>query len=473
MDYKRTHNELKMTAMRNAAIFAGSLLTTVLAFYAYSPVFGSHAEGSASTSTEVNVSIDPVISLAASSDAIDMDASINSFVHKSVDLTVITNSQFGYALTIEDADANTNMVHENSAIKDVIVSNFTGAKTNKTLGDNTWGYSVDNGSNYYRIPALGNANLIDNYAGIVPNGTATKTVDFGIKAGMLTSGTYSDVVLFTAYTNGYGNIPTLDAGLTPKGVNVAGTMQDFKCSSLKANQIVYLKDTRDNKAYRVGKVADGKCWMLESLSIYNNNLTSAASSLPATVDGKAYSFDLSEIPNIYNMGRNIREIYNNNPGKSQSELDALFTNHMMYASNEYGVYYAPITAFGGIPSFTASMMQGTGAIEYSICPKSWKIPTSAEALALAEAYKGEPEKIIGEPGNLKFAGIYTLDAEGYARGEYNVSFTGEGQFGHFLLSDVSIKNDAPSVQVVHYQEDGFSLEEASDFSLYSIRCVAR
>ena len=42
-----------------------------------------------------------------------------------------------------------------------------------------------------------------------------------------------------------------------------GNMQNFSCSSLSANQVTALTDTRDNNVYTVGKQADGNCWMME------------------------------------------------------------------------------------------------------------------------------------------------------------------------------------------------------------------
>ena len=84
----------------NIAVFSITLLVSLFVTYIYSPVITSYA----AVSPEVNVEIESSINLATSANDVNMDSEVGSFVHNSLTLTVVTNSQYGYTLAVEDAD---------------------------------------------------------------------------------------------------------------------------------------------------------------------------------------------------------------------------------------------------------------------------------------------------------------------------------------------------------------------------------
>lgn len=407
---------MKNSTQKAIGVFSASLLVTAAAVYAYSPVIGSHADSSATA--DINVTVGEVMSLTLSTDALNLSTNPNSFVSGVVSATTSTNSQYGYTLTLEDVDDNTNMVHSNENINAVVVSNFSGTKTSTTMDNNTWGYSLD-ATDFSKIPVNGSAATIKTTN--VPMTTASETTDvtFGAKVGNLTSGTYTDKVLFTMYTNGQPEEPT---------------MQGFSCDSLEnIGDSTTLKDSRDGNMYTVKKLKDGKCWMTENLRLADYTMRGTDSDIP-------------EIASWYI------------PASSTTGFDQT-NKQSVYIDSTYGglySYYAATAASGG-------SSYDSGTANYSICPKGWRLPTggngnTSEYKVLTDKYP-RPENLEGEPGF-----VYS----GYM--DYG-TFYHKDYYGRFWSASISGENDAYSL----YMDSSMLLPGyMSQKSLgYAVRCVAR
>jgi uncharacterized protein (TIGR02145 family) len=342
-----------------------SLLISFTAVYFYSPVIKSHAEES--QTLDFNVNVDPELSLTTSSEDVNMEARINSFTHSSIDLTVKTNSLYGFTLSIEDADNNTNMVHENPNVSEVFTSSFEGQKTSATLDNGTWGYSLDGGENYISMPVYGSPRLIDQK---VKRQTSlvTNTVDFGAKVGNATSGTYSDTVLFTAYTNGADGLPEDGTEVEGAKSTVKRMQGDFVCDELEIGERAYVIDIRDKNKYSVMRLKDGNCWMLENLRITNKVLTPEDSNVASNFTLKASD------PNDF--------VYD----EEEEELQ-LYNKNGVYYDSRYGAYYTWYTATAGTVLDASSLeLDEYHNAEYSICPKGWRLPSVANTLYLVSLY---------------------------------------------------------------------------------------
>lgn len=153
---------------------------------------------SISTSSTVNVSVTPV-SGGSQSSALDT-------------VTVATNNDSGYALTMEDSDADTDLVNGGNTI-----AAHTGTYGTPTvLANNSWGYAVAGGNFDVSYSALNNVTSSGSlWAGMPASGapvtlktTATTTsgdateVWYSVKADTTNpNGTYTDTVSYTATTN--------------------------------------------------------------------------------------------------------------------------------------------------------------------------------------------------------------------------------------------------------------------------------
>ena len=502
---------------RNIAVFSTMLLAAFSAVYFYSPVIITHAAvDESSASTKVNVNVNASISLSTSTEELSMNANINSFVHDSMNLTVITNSQYGYTLSIEDADANTNMVHEDSSITDVVTSNFTGAKTSSTMDNNTWGWSTDSGANYYRIPEFGLSTLIARADGVIPGGTATAAVDFGVNVGLLTSGTYSDTVIFTAYTNGPGGLTEKGTGIAAKGAKVDGIMQNFNCSTLASGNTVTLKDSRDNNTYTVTKIADDKCWMTENLRITNATLTSEDSDLEKTITlGKAVGEDaMLRMTSQMAYGEEfvlkvLSRLIAEKTGLPLEQVSAMTAEQQMalltpeqtteivselqtsmyeyedslsssiiYGDLAYGGYYQTTTALGGFSNASDAISAKSDAtVTTSICPKGWKLPTETEFTTMAGKYSNKASTLLAAPINFKLGGdiAFNYDDGENVSAPSSISFESVGEIAHYMTASVKYVSSGNSgytqPRVFHIDSNKVQIEGGS--SSVFVRCIAR
>ena len=104
---------------------------------------------------------------------------------------------------------------------------------------------------------------------------------------------------------------------------------------------VTLTDVRDNESYRIAKLPDGKCWMIDDLRISGTELDSTTSDL---ADGQTFTI----------------------PESSKTGFRSSITNSV-YVDPVYGGHYSWYIA-------TAGEGATAGTKEHSICPKNWRLP---------------------------------------------------------------------------------------------------
>lgn len=151
-----THKEQKTKAsiFGKIGIFSASLLTAASAVYIYSPVIGSHADGS--VTSRFSATINPVASVTLDTSDVSFTFTPTAsgvFDSKPVTATVGTNSTGGYELYFSSEDNETDMKNALSSVTNVIASDFTGTVTSETMAANKWGYSLNN-TDFSKIPAL-------------------------------------------------------------------------------------------------------------------------------------------------------------------------------------------------------------------------------------------------------------------------------------------------------------------------------
>jgi uncharacterized protein (TIGR02145 family) len=386
--------------------------------YIYSPVIRTNAE-SESGYTDVSIDIKPVIAIRSDLSELALESSVNNFVSGDVNIDVLTNSKYGYTLSLEDEDDDTRMVATANNVTSEIISEFSDAKTSATMPDNTWGYSLDS-TNFYKIPKQGESVVIDRSETPSPSnpGYDRTMIKFGIKVGKnLTSGTYADTVRFTAYTNG-------------QDAEQVVTMQNFTCDMLPNEyDSMVIADTRDGNEYTVKKMKDGRCWMVDDLKTFGITINSADSDLP---DGVTYT-----LPN-----ENTMESF------EFSDIDATFIYH---GSGFYNFYTA--TAGWGKGSISS------GDSPQSICPKGWRLPTGG--------YNSEYDIFADH--------TYYLSLES----EANFTFVGEVQAGelygdrdeaHYWSSTVI---DSGNAYAFYADRSGSTADYAEDkYYGSNVRCIA-
>ena len=398
----------KLSLITKLGVFSASLLVASSALYIYSPVIGSHAD---SKEADINLNIAPGIGIRTSAANVNLNATVGSFVHNSVNVDVATNSQYGYTLTLEDKDDSSSMTHVNSSVTDVVTSEFEGAKTSAAMDDNTWGFSLD-ATDYYFIPTAGNPVALKRTTSAVSGDYDRTAVDFGVKVGMsLTAGDYTDTVTFTAYVNGADNNP--EDGTDPSDPGQAGcgtnnTLHDIAymqemntcvCSNTTTPLVSSstfdwngthrgdtsfvprkkLIDSRDNKTYLVSKLADGNCWMSQNLKfdlvanepfIASNNDGTTKTVTPNKTTQTTTGISWSQTEDEWNSySPHSGAAYFPGGGQPGSEPTGPGDE---YDWEKNGNYYNWYVATAG----TGTLSMGYGEAQSSICPSGWRLPSN-------------------------------------------------------------------------------------------------
>ena len=163
------------------------------------------------------------------------------------------------------------------------------------------------------------------------------------------------------------------------------SMQEFTdttCGSMSVGDIVSLTDERNGQTYRIKKMQDNKCWMVDNLKYAGEANTDLAN-----VDG---TYGL-----VYN---NIDGKYNTVDGtstQSTENSDKAFYNNPMSASYCYGTsIQSSYTKCGYLYNWYAATA-GTGIyatstnganVSGSICPTGWRLPSAAYVDSLKGVY---------------------------------------------------------------------------------------
>ncbi len=406
-------------------IFGIFLIIGFVSTFIYSPVFKTNAAyiPESSKDVDVTVNVDPVISLSLDSYDVYVESNINSFDSSSVNVSVDTNSSFGYTLTLEDDDYDTKMYHIDDSIETYFSSDFLGAKTSAEMPENSWGFTVD-GTNYYKIPIATTPAYI-NYTDERPSSTDVTTVSFGVKTGVVPSGYYSDRVLFTAYVNGeYGPEEyIIEPGTT-------ATMQQFyygDCERMYVGDVVRLQDERDGTYYEVRKV--GETYYACITSDLKINTSTPLSYTNTDILSGTFTINQASISDFATVAS---------------------PNNKAYSSSETS-FYTWYTA-------TAGSVQGAHA-EYSICPDGWNLPSVDDYEELMEEYSTDYA--------LKQA--LQLNGSGFINDSGQMVTDENGYYAQFWTRDVG--SDSTKAKVFATSNDGTVIRETSQNYGLRIRCI--
>ena len=212
----------------------------------------------------LNASIDPVFSMYtnASDDTLPISVTPSpsgTFASNNIVVTVSTNNPTGYTLTMNSITNDTDLVNtiDSSA---VIPSTAANIAFPTTLPINTWGFypwtleQVESPTSFSAIPPLSTPLTIRTTS--EPMQTSNTTLTFAtIIDNDVISGTYTNTVVFTAVNN-----------YVPPYIPSMQGFTTAKCEALSDGEMLNLIDTRDGTYYRVKRMADDKCWMVDNLA---------------------------------------------------------------------------------------------------------------------------------------------------------------------------------------------------------------
>lgn len=204
-----------------------------------------------------------------------------------------------------------------------------------------------------------------------------------------------------------------DEGSTP------ATMQTFtqsSCNSLatytgsNSSALITLEDPRGTpRTYTIGKLADGKCWMLDNLK-----LGSASDTITLTPADSSVSSNFT-LPQLTTSGSTNADV---------PTVKGPVTGDTGSGATNYGYLYNWPAATAG--ESRTSRSAGSGNAPHSICPAGWRLPTggsSGEFSALNTA-------MGGGAANWNYAGPLRGVRSGYWIG----AFSTQGTWGYLWSS---------------------------------------
>ncbi|MBP5674878.1 hypothetical protein J6W91_00940 [Candidatus Saccharibacteria bacterium] len=419
----RKNKDFSFGGITKLGIFASSLLVSATIAYVYSPVVKTNAKSTREVMTEIVVS--PVVSITLSPNNLNLHVTpTNDGAFQSEPLTALvnTNSNGGYELYFSSEDEATDMTNIDTSITDKITSNFSGTVTSTTMSANTWGYSLDD-TDFLKIPTLSNQVLLRNIDRLPSESEKYNVVHFGTKVSTdLSAGFYSKSVRFSAIAHN---------NVDPRTVFDVQYMQDMSplvCANTttpaaSATNLDWdgthhgdtsyvprttLIDKRDGKKYLISKLADGNCWMSQNLAL---DLTSGEQVVISNNDGTT-SYATPNNTTQIAVGVKWSKADNNWRSYHPQELEAYYVGGITKSGaptgsgDEYlwestGNYYNWYAATGG----TGTATMAAGDATSSICPKGWRLPTSAGTKSFVNLFGTAYSLVVGtdsEPAGTAF-----------------------------------------------------------------------
>ena len=350
-----------------------------------------------------------------------------------------------YTLQISYANGNSQL-SGNTAI------GGAGGKTGSNLSDNTWGYgwgetvAANTSLTYNTMPSYGSGKSLSSNSITNDAVDFTKKLVFAAKFGeSASSGHYRTSVLLSLAAT-----PKTVAFMPKSGFSTITNMQQMTSSICKNEPIgayKLLTDTRDSSKYVVAKLADGNCWMAQSLHLVNKTISSSDSDMTSG----SFTIPSSSISGF--------------SSSDQYQAKAYYDNSLIK-----GAYYNWYTATAG--SGNSSIAPGNDAPS-SICPKGWKLPPNLGNGSYTNLVNSDSANTawVSDVAGTGMAGR-VFGGAGFVAGGYitNGSLGDVGSWGYYWLRTASSNTYAYFLNF-----SNGSVRPANDFNRYlgfSIRCVA-
>ena len=334
-------------------------------------------------------------------------------------VTVLSNNRTGYVLNSSVGSSTSpyssygrNLINSNigtSGASNTLFSSLdysTAPATTALTTPSTWGYQYatsssddDNGnvvyndwSNYNGLPLYSdttNVATLNSNSG--PSLSTGDKLKFRIGAYADTtqlSGEYTNLINFTAVAN--ATPTTLSQAFYEAAQNDPSItkldgyykMQDMSAAICSAVQEIPsempLIDVRDNNVYRVAKLADNRCWMVQNIRFAEPTLDSSTSNVAST-----YTASNPLTINWLELKTDSACYYDGSSGKGwvntcmhkpdTDDLEAV--SSLGYTSEELGAWYN----YAGLTVGTIVGSRNTTKAQYSICPLNWGLPSDVDS----------------------------------------------------------------------------------------------
>ena len=225
--------------------------------------------GATATDIETSVTVKPSLSLNIPTNNIimNLDPSTHNFETYDLTVSVGTNSFTGYKLYLNTNGTDLVNVADNTKT----IPNLTASYSTANFPVNYWGYRISDGSSSSGDwGQFTSGSVISESSGPVNN--ITKTLGFASKID---------------YTKPSGQY---ELGLNFKAIPIVtqNYMQDLTIDDCPTDPTVVI-DKRDEQAYLIQRLEDGRCWMLDNLNLDLTNRDTVDALSPTNTNADAAS----------------------------------------------------------------------------------------------------------------------------------------------------------------------------------------
>lgn len=173
-----------------------------------------------------------------------------------------------------------------------------------------------------------------------------------------------------------------------------------------------LIDKRDNQTYMVGKLADGKLWMIQNLGLGRNNANPATTTIELTPnDSNVYQNRTITAYDLVTYGGSGSYCYGDSSGNGDGyNYPCMHSKDVASGNNAVGVWYNYVAATAG----TVTGSSTTAEPREDICPKGWKLPAHSDNTGLVSAIGSSPASFSPVYGGYYYDGtIRNATTNGY------------------------------------------------------------
>ncbi len=489
--YRKHQNSDKISKKEKLATVASGtiaiLAATVLVGNLVIPAT-SAATDDTNTNREGELVVDDKITITVTREADSDEAIVSSIDTKSYATVYKT---FGYEVAIAMAGNTTNLYLNGDTSSEYYIAPVSDG----TLADNTWGYTLD-GEEYTAMP------LIDDLAvvarGTTPVSNEEVDINYGVKvASDMPAGTYTGELEYILADTGFPAALRTMQDMTTAICSSVPTPNPFKADNTTIEDnvpTIMLPDSRDNKLYRIAKLADGKCWMTQNLDLQKEDLVvSVLDDTNTDNPANGFTLPISQTEGDESWGYYSDETAINTPRvysiEENSEETYKYCIKFQYGNcieqgdiiqiGELGNLYNWHTATAGTGVYnTSSTKESSFVATGSICPAGWSLPNNSNSGEATDysvlLYRYGITNSSTFPINYASADkiafykapISLVPTGGYANGLISV-----GKRGSIWSS---LANDKDAAKVFNFESGMASLWYPSDkYMGYAIRCVAR
>ena len=354
-----------------------------------------------------------------------------------ITVNVLSNNPYGYTLTStvgnETTYNNRNLTNTTAASSTPFASLDYGSSVASLTTDNTWGYSYSDQTvatptwtAYSGLPLYSDTtNIATLKESTTTSAASGDNIQFKIAAKA------SDTQLAGEYKNIINFI--LTGAPTPPSKIYMQTMTADQCVT---DSPTTAYDSRDEEEYKIQRLADGKCWMLDNLrldpanSTTLNNITESNTHASATTlnyfkNGGGTTSDQYPTAKINNVAwTSSSQNYYSVPMTINTYKDTTTTSYGA-GSGKIGVYYNYCAASAGSYCYGNGTSAGTstGNATEDLCPSGWRMPGGSSTINLT----ANPP--TGEFQNLYNYYSTTQTATDTNSLQYNLSLPLSGFFG--------------------------------------------